>query len=340
MAERELFDARRRTGIGGSDAAAVVGVGTWGSPLSVWMDKRGLSAPLDETEPMRWGRILQDPIGRAWGALEAITDLRAGTFRRHASIPYVIGHPDFLGTHPIDGPIVIETKNLQEAPEDEEGEVASLQYLLQVIHYLILTGRPVGYLVALIRGNRLRSWRIEADPDVGAGLLETYADFWRHVQEGIPPEPDGSEASADALKRLYPRHQEGLEMVATPEDQRLISDLLEVRQSLAAIEREEDELTNRIKAHMGKAERLLFPGGSVSWRTNKDGSRIDWQAVAGVYRSLIESYRGSASGRMGKDDLGALQAILSTNLDTIEGLYSVTVEGARPFRVTAKEVQG
>ena len=47
--QRESWLKERRSGIGGSDAAAILGVSPWRTALDVYSDKRGIS-PLN-TEP-------------------------------------------------------------------------------------------------------------------------------------------------------------------------------------------------------------------------------------------------------------------------------------------------
>ena len=70
---REEWLARRRSGIGGSDVAAVLGLSPWKSPRQVWLDKTTDISDDRQTMPM----LLDDP--RARGAAAVLgADRRAG----------------------------------------------------------------------------------------------------------------------------------------------------------------------------------------------------------------------------------------------------------------------
>lgn len=326
----------RRTYIGGGDAAAIAGVSPWGSPYSLWQEKVGDAPELEPSERMTWGLLLEETVAREWARREGVTNLRKAPFRRYPDRPYVGGHPDYTGRHPADGPVVLEVKTSDRIGDwqGEEGDRIPLHYVLQVQHYLMITGLRVGYLALLLRGNELRSWRIPADPEIQAGLLAAYDEFWRLVETRTPPEVDGHEATAEALLREHPR-SEPEEIVA---DLRTVADverLLAARRSKAEAEALELTAANRIKAAMGTAEKLLAPGVKITWRTSKDRTVTNWEAVARAYRlSLEDAYRAGPLWDVG---LGA-----PDTLDALESLHTDTLPGARPFRVTItdEEEQG
>ncbi len=63
---REEWLEQRRKSIGGSDAAAIVGLSKWASPYSVWAEKTGRIPPKEDSEAMRIGRDLEDYVARRW----------------------------------------------------------------------------------------------------------------------------------------------------------------------------------------------------------------------------------------------------------------------------------
>ena len=52
----------RRNAIGGSDAAAILGLSKWSSPLAVYADKLGLVPEREDNEAMRQGRDLEEYV--------------------------------------------------------------------------------------------------------------------------------------------------------------------------------------------------------------------------------------------------------------------------------------
>ena len=55
----------RKSGLGGSDIAAALGLSPWKSALELWQEKvSGQSQPQQENEAMIWGRIMEPIIAR------------------------------------------------------------------------------------------------------------------------------------------------------------------------------------------------------------------------------------------------------------------------------------
>ena len=64
--------ARRRNTIGGSDAAAIVGLSRYGSQYSVFMDKTGRLPDKPDTEAMRQGRDLEEYVASRFTAVSRL----------------------------------------------------------------------------------------------------------------------------------------------------------------------------------------------------------------------------------------------------------------------------
>ncbi|SOE81023.1 putative phage-type endonuclease [Caballeronia arationis] len=70
--DRDEWLAVRRTGIGGSDAAAAVGLNPYKSQLELWMEKTGRDDelekpdPNDTTHPIFWGTLLEPIVAAAY----------------------------------------------------------------------------------------------------------------------------------------------------------------------------------------------------------------------------------------------------------------------------------
>ncbi|WP_406338220.1 YqaJ viral recombinase family protein [Streptomyces sp. NBC_01620] len=66
-ADRAEWLAARRSGLGSSDMAAVLGISRYGNALSVYHDKTGgLPLESDDSEPALWGRAIEDTVAREW----------------------------------------------------------------------------------------------------------------------------------------------------------------------------------------------------------------------------------------------------------------------------------
>ena len=66
-ADRAAWLTARRSGIGSSDIAAILGISRYGNALSVYHDKTGgLPLESDDSEPALWGRAFEETVAREW----------------------------------------------------------------------------------------------------------------------------------------------------------------------------------------------------------------------------------------------------------------------------------
>ena len=84
----------RATLLGGSDMARILGLSRFGGPMDAWMEKRRLSAPLVETAPMRWGKLLEEPIAHEYATVTGRRVTRWSKTIRHPQYPFLGAHID------------------------------------------------------------------------------------------------------------------------------------------------------------------------------------------------------------------------------------------------------
>ena len=97
--------ALRRKGIGGSDAASIMGVSAYSSPYRVWADKTGRLEPLEDNEAMRQGRDLEAYVA------ERFTEATGKKVRRNNYMIFSKKYPFMLAN--IDRLIVGENAGLE-----------------------------------------------------------------------------------------------------------------------------------------------------------------------------------------------------------------------------------
>jgi putative phage-type endonuclease len=273
----------RRRAIFATDAAPVAGLSRFGDPFSVYLEKLGMAAPKITSEAMEWGLLLQDPIGRAWARRAGVKVKPAGhyTYWRH-DLPFpMAAHTDFLTDvgHPV------EVKNASHFSAADFGEPDTdeipVDYRLQLAHELAVLDRPVGHLVVLIGGNRLRHYLVQRDDELERNLLEVEQRAWEGVRHNSPPAIDGSDGASEYL-RITQTRDDGTEIEADEELQAMGHRLLAVRAALGELEGEERGLTNIIKSRLGEAARASGGDISIRYKRNRDSLFVDWERVARV----------------------------------------------------------
>lgn len=294
---RQDWLEKRRNGIGGSDAAAVIGISPWKSPLALWAEKTGqVDEPnLEELEYIEWGQVLEDPIAQKY---QQVT----GRYLEDPGRFAIVQHPEKSFMHCTidrkihdaheaieslpyyaDGAGDLSIKNVGFFKATEWEEEAPLTYQVQMMHELAVTGLQWGSFAVLIGGQKFGWLDTPRNEKFISYLVEIEEEFWNLVIRGIPPEPDASDSTKEVLLRLYP--QDTGESKALPEAFTAIRDRRQnLKDQIKAAEADIQLLENQIKAAIGEATFGLLPDGSgFSW---KKQHRKEYFVKASDYRTL------------------------------------------------------
>lgn len=261
----------RRSFLGGSDAAAAVGLSPYRSRFALWLEKTGqVPEQVRDTEAMAWGRRLEPlVIDEALDVLRLRGVAGMQVEVAHPEHPWMRGHVDALIHEEPDGPAIpLEAKTVGEWSADQWEEGVPDWCLIQVHHYLAcLPDAPEAIVAALLGGQRLVIHRIPRDPAAEALLVEQEAAFWRLVESRTPPEVDGSEATSEALRRAFPGREDHPSVQAAPEALAACERFKKARIEVARWEAEQEAAANAIRAALGDATDLLV-GDKVlaTWR--------------------------------------------------------------------------
>lgn len=199
---REEWLALRDSGLGGSEIAGILGISPWESPYTIWARKRHEIGPLDESEPMRWGTVLEQPIAQEWSDRYGIDSYQPPpiTIYRSKACPIALSSPDRLAEN---NTAWLEIKNVGRFKLDDWDEGIPDYYWAQAQWQLAVSGLALCHVVALVGGQDLRWRRVNADPKWQADAFEQAEAFWQRVQSGQAPEVDASEATRKALSTRY-----------------------------------------------------------------------------------------------------------------------------------------
>lgn len=193
--------------IGGSDAAAILGLSPFSSPFQVFAQKRGhdIRERIGEEleDKFYFGHLMEPVIAKAFvRKFPEFETIPHPPFARSARYSFLGGHLDFaLARKGAPVHAILECKNIEFAsdewardvdPEGRNEANVPPYYLAQCDHYMALTELDECYLAALFGGCRLRAYLIRRSADREQILLEAEARFWRRVEEDDPPEFDGS----------------------------------------------------------------------------------------------------------------------------------------------------
>lgn len=264
MSREEWLALRRRT-IGGSDAAAIVGLSKWASPFSVWAEKTGRMPEKEDTEPMRQGRDLEDYVARRWCEKTGKRVRRENSILYNPAYPFAHACPDRLVIAENAG-LECKTTSALNLRQFHTGSFPEAYYC-QCMHYLAVTGADRWYLSVLVLGKEFHTFTLERDQAEIDALMTAEAGFWKLVQEDTPPAPDGTQATSEALGRFY--QTSGPEAVELFGRQGLLDEYTQLQEQKAALDSRIGEITNTLKADLQMAERGTCGPYTVSWRTQE-----------------------------------------------------------------------
>lgn len=298
---RDDWLAVRRTGIGGSDAAAAVGLNPYMSPLELWLDKTGRAEglprpdPNDTTSPTYWGTLLEPLVAAVYTKKTGNRVRRVNAVLRHPSVPFMLANIDreVVGARDVS---ILECKTAGEfgARLWRAGVPEYVQ--IQVQHQLAVTGKTAAHVAVLLCGQALEVHRIERDDALIGRLVELEARFWRFVESDTPPPADGSESADRALRHLYPGNGGTVDFTDDRSLSSAFADLVAARADIEARQTIEAQLKQTIAQAMGDATRALFETGEVSFKRSKDSSAVDLKRLLTDHPEYETQYATSRPG--------------------------------------------
>ena len=269
----------RKKGIGASEAASVLGLNPYRTPLEVWMQKKGLVETL-ETPAMRLGTRLEPVIAEMYQDATGLELIQPFTMI-YPKNPIIYATPDRIIRGKSKG-LEIKTANARMAENwGEEGtDEIPQHYLIQCILCMAVTDLPEWDVAALIGGQDFRIYNIQRDIDLENSIIEKLLAWWEtYIIGNREPDIDSSRTCADYLAIKYPRNFKPLKEADADTDQ-LIQRLTEVRYSLKSFEEQEEAIKNLLKNYIGDAEGVQGQSGKCTWKKTKDGKSILWEGIA------------------------------------------------------------
>lgn len=288
---REDWLELRRNGIGGSDIAGILGLNKYKSPMGVYLDKVGESPHEDETsEAAYWGNMLEDVVAQEFGTR---TGLAVGNDTRmlsHPDHPYLIANLDRVV---IGKPEIIECKTSSAYRAKEwEGEHVPMEYLIQVMHYLAVTGYERAHIAVLIGGQRFIHKTVERDEELIELMIDAASNFWNnHVLPKVPPPFDGSNASVTLIGAMFPQAENESETELPDEAEKLIKQYHEASDRMDAAKTDKLDAENKLKALIGNAEIGLGRNHIVEWKNVKARETVDARQLLIDHPDIVEKYR-------------------------------------------------
>lgn len=280
---------RQRThSIGGSDASIILGLNKWKTPFELWLEKTGQS-DLEDTsgEAAYFGNILEDVVAKEF-------EIRSGKKVRRNN--FMLKHPehDFI-TANIDRKIVGEDALLEcktasaFLAKDWEGEIIPAPYLVQVQHYLGVTGYEHAYIAVLLGGQRFMWKDIERDDELIQMIFDAEVHFWKHhVLGNIPPALDGSSAAEKFLKERYQETDPDKVVDLSFDFKEKLDNYFDLKENIKQLQGLAKQTENELKHELKEAETGFVKNYQIDWKPIKQ-NRVDSKLLRSKYPDVYNS---------------------------------------------------
>ena len=312
--------AERRKGIGGSDAAAILGFSPWKSPMDVYLEKTGMVEDKPEDKDRQFlldlGQDLEPVVARLYERETGKRLLVPGRWQ-HPNHPVLVGTPDRV----VEGlRIGVELKTENQF-QNEFGEPGSDQvpyhYLVQCLHYMAVGNYGQWDVAVLHGGARFAIYHIQRNVELEEYMVDELLQWWdRHIVQGQLPEVDASPAWKSFLRQKYPANV--LPILPTDQDTLTgIENLATARRFAEYWDIQKTVCETRLKLAIGDHEGFVGEFGKLTWRRTKDGQHIDWQSAFNYLTNKI--------------------TLPGEQRESILGMFTHTTPGTRRFLFTPRK---
>jgi putative phage-type endonuclease len=270
--DRAAWLGARRTGIGASEAAAVVGESRWADAGTVYARKIGALDEDDTHERLEWGLRHEPTILSAYASERyAGRAVRADRrLLRSSAHGWALATLDAWCLHPVHGWIPLELKTTESRHADEWIDGAPMEHRWQTHQQMLVTGAPCASIACLLGPHRLVWDDIERDETMIRRLVRAGAELWDRIERRDRPET----RDMRALAALYPA-DDGSTIDLPSELTALDLRRAELAEQRKAIESEIERIDSAIKNALGPATRGVLPSGAAwSWKTVHYAERV------------------------------------------------------------------
>ncbi len=273
--------ADRRSYIGASDVAQILGVSPFGGSYDLYATKRGL-VEIEETPALRMGHRLEPIVAELYAERFPDAQLREAVTMPHPQYPWLRATLDRIvdgpyGTHPLE----IKTTNafLHENWGDEGTDAIPDHVLVQVQTQMLVAEFSFAHVAVLIGGVDFRApYIIERDREMQELILDRCADWHaRYLAGDEVPEIDGPNAEQH-LRRKYQSHSE-LMVTADEKAEALMVSLFDARAQQSYYEAIEGEAKAALMQIIGNHRGIIGKCGRITWAETKGRSSVDTKGL-------------------------------------------------------------
>ena len=284
LVDDERFHAERRTALTSTDIPKILGLSSYGTPRTVYLDKVDPLPLRPMSVSARLGLELEPALGRLFTEDTGKRVRRLNRFYRAPGREHIACHADFS---------VVGERSLLECKtrRDDRGwgpamtGVVPVDVWIQCQIEMLCLKMTRAYVAVLFGFGQYRTMKVERDEDFLEGALQTADRFWHdNVLAGVMP--DMVFGDLPALAEAFPRETDDVLRSAPPDIDVLIQRYAVAREERLEAERKEDTLKARLQKFIGEHAGVTGPSGTVTWKVDDPDPQFDPERFADLLAEL------------------------------------------------------
>lgn len=290
---REEWLRARKKGITGTDAAAIVGVSPFKSAVDVFIDKKTPEPEIVDNERLRLGRDLENYVASRFEEETSLKLKKTDAIYQSDENKFQLADFDRF----VEGEnAIVELKTVSPYAADEWLDKVPIYYQFQCQHYLAVSDANCCYIAALILGQDFIIRKINREPQVIQALTDFEKDFWENnILNGVIPEPNGSDACAQAISGLYP-HQNDENSVDLNSYSDLLAERQELDEQIKKLTCQKNQIDQKIKLELKNSPYGFSENFKVSWKETKQ-TKFDVSEFKNTHPELYNNFLKTTSTR-------------------------------------------
>ena len=181
--------------IGGSDVATILGENPYSTPLQLWLRKRGLIPPIEDSPILRFGHFFEPILSQHFEDVTGLKTRQVNKTYQHPEHSFLRANIDRMvladSSKGLASTAVLELKTTtSQRLKALDGEYP-IEWILQIQHYLGITGYELAYLQVYERDTCVfhDPVLIQRDDDLIIENIDKLIQWWNiHMIGGKQPE--------------------------------------------------------------------------------------------------------------------------------------------------------
>lgn len=304
----------RRQGLGGSDAAAVLGISPFRTARDLYYDKMGISVEDDDTNwvAMEMGNLLEPLVARIFARKTGLKIYQRKAMFQHPEYPWMLADLDYLVELPDGKPAILEIKTTNYNARDNwwynGKEIVPIYYESQGRHYMCVMNIDRVYYCCLYGNTEDEAIirHIDRDMDYEAELIALEEVFWKEnvLAKAPPPYTEDGDLILESLRRqLGPSEKDAPVLAMSLPQAALVKRYLALQRQKEQVSTKSSELDGemkRVKAliieSLGQNSKATFEDQGISYTVTynpirKTGiSKDKLERMKEVYPEIYSEY--------------------------------------------------